>query len=124
IAYAPRFAAMGPAPDVFAVTDRAAHALQAMGAHVEERCPDIPDPRSCGQILFTGGYADRFGAMSDSKQALADPRLVATARAAGKISAAKLRHALDQRYRLGCALSAFFDKFDLLLTPTTICPAF
>ncbi len=124
IAYAPRFAGMQPLAEVKALVDLAVQKLADLGACVEEKEPLIVDPREIGRIFFTGGYIARFRAMAAATRARVDPALLSLVERAERHSAEDVRQAYDQRYRLGCQLADFFEDFDLLVTPTTICPAF
>ena len=124
VAYAPDFAGQTAEPEVTNNVDIAVRRLEALGAHVEVKSPQIIDPREAARILFSGGYIPRLRSMSAELRARADPALVAMASAAETHGADDLRRANDHRYQLGCQLSMFFEDFDLLVTPTTACPAF
>lgn len=124
IAYAPRFAGMSAAPEIEHLVVQSVCRLAEFGAIVEVREPEIIDPRDIGLTFFSGGYVGRLRNMNAEMRAKLDPGLLAMAGQAERQNADDIRRAHEQRYMLGCQLSAFFDEFDLLVTPTAITPAF
>lgn len=124
IAYTSSLCGLDALPEVRTAVERVVPALEGMGATVKETEPTVADPREAARVLFSGGYVNRFRAMDESSRARADSGLVAFAEAAKTYTADDVRRAYEQRYLIGCQFSLFFENFDLLVTPTTICPAF
>jgi aspartyl-tRNA(Asn)/glutamyl-tRNA(Gln) amidotransferase subunit A len=124
IAYTSSLCGLDALPEVRTAVERIVPALEGMGATVKETEPTVADPREAARVLFSGGYVNRFRAMDESSRARADSGLVAFAEAAKTYTADDVRRAYEQRYLIGCQFSLFFENFDLLVTPTTICPAF
>ena len=124
VAYVPRLAGFTPTTEVETALAATAARLAALGANVKQKELTIADPGEIGRILFSGGYVSRFQSMDADARSRCDPALAALAEQARSYSADDVRKAHDLRYQLGCQLSILFEDFDLLITPTTICPAF
>jgi aspartyl-tRNA(Asn)/glutamyl-tRNA(Gln) amidotransferase subunit A len=124
VAYVPRLAGLTPTADVETAVAATVSRLAALGANVELMDLSMADPGDIGRILFSGGYVSRFRSMDADARSKCDPALAAMAEQAESYSADDIRRAHDLRYQLGCQLSVLFEDFDLLVTPTTICPAF
>lgn len=124
IAFAPRLAGMEPSAEVLMSVTRAVRLLEEMGAVVEEVTPEIIDPREVARVYFSGGYVQRLHSMAADARTKIDPGLVDLVSAAERFTAQDVWRAQQERYQLGSQVSTFFETFDLLVTPTTIGPAF
>ncbi|MBE2277054.1 MAG: amidase [Rhodobacteraceae bacterium] len=111
-------------PAVHAALTATQTALETLGARVEVAAPEITDPRAIARVLFPEGYVRRFRDMGDEARHRTDPGLLALATAGAATTVDALRQAIEARYALGCQISAFFQRFDLLVTATTPGPAF
>ncbi len=105
-------------PEVRSITERAALRFAELGAHVEEAAPGWPDPYELFHTLFyalVGGTVDR---LLGEWQGKLDPGLERIADAGRKLSAFDVSRAQVIRNELQLTGAAFFERFDLLLTPT------
>jgi Asp-tRNA(Asn)/Glu-tRNA(Gln) amidotransferase A subunit family amidase len=111
-------------PEVRAITENAALRFAELGAHVEEATPGWPDPYELFHTLFyalVGGTVDE---LLGEWQGRLDPGLERIADAGRKLSAFDVSRAQVIRNDLQLTGAAFFERFDLLLTPTMTLPPF
>lgn len=128
IAYSRTFGFAEVEPDVVAATDRAARLFaEDLGASVEEVDPEVPDPREHELLfwrVFEGLCATDFVAPGLASLDEMDPHLRLLMDEGRSISAWDFyRTMILFRGELFQRLTAFFDRYDLLLTPTlTVVP--
>jgi Asp-tRNA(Asn)/Glu-tRNA(Gln) amidotransferase A subunit family amidase len=111
-------------PEVRAITERAARRFAEMGAHVEEADPGWPDPYELFHTLFyalVGGTVDE---MLGEWQGKLDPGLERIADAGRLLTAFDVSRAQVLRNELQLTGAKFFERYDLLLTPTMTLPPF
>jgi aspartyl-tRNA(Asn)/glutamyl-tRNA(Gln) amidotransferase subunit A len=123
IAYSPTLGYAQVDPEVAAAVAEAARSFEALGASVEEVDAIFPSPREAIFTLWAAGAALLLSAYPADNRALVDPGLVATAAEGERISAVDYLRADLVRTALGQQISAFHQKYDLLLTPTMPIPA-
>jgi aspartyl-tRNA(Asn)/glutamyl-tRNA(Gln) amidotransferase subunit A len=97
--------------------DEAACALADAGARVERADPPIWNIRRAYVTVCEAAFAGAIASMPAERMALLDPGLIDTVRRGMMISAAVARQAELERVRLMQAFIAFFNDYDLLLTP-------
>jgi aspartyl-tRNA(Asn)/glutamyl-tRNA(Gln) amidotransferase subunit A len=102
----------------------AARAFAEVGLDVEEASPDLGDPSFILQTLYGGAQAGAHAARPPEQKAQMDPELVAYAEASAGLTVVEYLEALAARQALVDALRRFFERYDLLLTPTLCLPAF
>jgi aspartyl-tRNA(Asn)/glutamyl-tRNA(Gln) amidotransferase subunit A len=91
---------------------------------VEEVDPGWGDPIEMEHVLFTGAFAGMIGHLLDEWQDRLEPGLVALTRHGLRYSAADLGRAMGERLQYYDRVRAFFDRHDLLLTPSLSVAAF
>ena len=111
-------------PETREIAEAAASAFSEVGLTVEEASPDLGDPSFILQTLYGGAQAGAHAARSPEQKAQMDPELVAYAEASASLSAVEYLRAVAARQALVDALRLFFERYDLLLTPTVCLPAF
>jgi aspartyl-tRNA(Asn)/glutamyl-tRNA(Gln) amidotransferase subunit A len=102
----------------------AARAFAEAGLDVEEASPDLGDPSFILQTLYGGAQAGAHAARPPDQKARMDPELVAYAEASAGLTVVEYLRALAARQAMVDALRRFFERYDLLLTPTLCLPAF
>jgi Asp-tRNA(Asn)/Glu-tRNA(Gln) amidotransferase A subunit family amidase len=110
-------------PALVAAVEQAAKRLEALGHHVEEAVPDY-DPVATGTAFGTVMCANTFtniqvranGRVPGPEDLEPVTRLYAEK--GGKISAHDYIRAVQTFHRTGRQLGAFFERFDILLSPT------
>lgn len=110
-------------PALVAAVERTAKRLEALGHHVEEAAPEY-DPMATGMAFGAVMRANTF----TNIQVRANGRIPGPddlepvtrlyAEQGGKISAHDYIRAVQTFHRTGRQLGAFFNKFDILLSPT------
>ena len=124
IAWSPTLGYARPTPEVAEIADKAARAFEALGCTVELTEKVFDDPVELWMAEFYAGVGTRLKQPLTEQRELIDPAV-----------AAVLEHALDQtvdeyygqvfaRYAFREQVRAFFERFDLLMTPTLPVPAF
>jgi aspartyl-tRNA(Asn)/glutamyl-tRNA(Gln) amidotransferase subunit A len=123
VALSPTLGYAEPAPAVRRAVEQAARVFADLGAIVEPADPFDESPIETFQTLALAGFWALIRAMPPDKVAVMDPGLVATCREGKKVTQEQLVAALGKRAALGAAMRQFFDRYDLLLSPTMPIPA-
>jgi aspartyl-tRNA(Asn)/glutamyl-tRNA(Gln) amidotransferase subunit A len=106
-------------PAVRALTAEAAKALgAALGVEVVEAHPGFADPIHTWMVIATAGDAAMHAGWTEEQRALAEPGYLAFGEAGLQFTAADYASAVQERHQLNRVMSAFFETYDLLLTPT------
>ncbi len=111
-------------PETREICAAAARSLADAGLKVDEASPDLGDPSFILQTLYGGAQAGAHAARPPEQKAQMDPALVAYAEASAGLSVVDYLRALAARQALVDTLRRFFERYDLLLTPTLCLPAF
>jgi len=102
----------------------AARAFEDVGLKVEEAAPEIGDPSWILSTLYGGAQAGAHAGRPPQQKAEMDPDLVAYAEASAGLSMVDYVKAITARQAMVDTLRRFFERYDLLLTPTLCLPAF
>jgi aspartyl-tRNA(Asn)/glutamyl-tRNA(Gln) amidotransferase subunit A len=102
----------------------AAEALAGAGVAVEEASPDLGDPGAILATLYGGAQAGAHARRPPEQKARMDRELVAYAEAASGLTVVDYLAAVSARQAMVDTLRRFFERYDLLLTPTLCLPAF
>jgi amidase len=110
--------------EVRRVVEEAGASLAAAGAHVDEAHPDLTEAddtfRTLRAWLFWTGFGDLLAAHPDSfKQSLAD-----NIRAGRGLTGADVARGYAQRTLLAERMRQFFQRYDVLVLPTSQVPPF
>jgi aspartyl-tRNA(Asn)/glutamyl-tRNA(Gln) amidotransferase subunit A len=123
VALSPTLGYAEPAPVVRAAVEAAAKVFADLGARVELADPFTESPLPIFQTLALGGFWALLRSMTPEKIAVMDPGLVAVCRAGEAVTQEEFVAALAKRAALGAQMRQFFDRHDLLLSPTMPIPA-
>ncbi|MCX5909736.1 MAG: amidase [Deltaproteobacteria bacterium] len=112
--------------EILEITQAAAKMFLRLGCRVEEKAPDFGGVRETALIYrglrYVSLYQDR---LEDPEfKSLVNPLVAGNVEQGLKFSIRDLARAERQRSDLWQRVQAFFDKYDLLLTPTVPIPAF
>ena len=124
IAWSPDLAFAPVERETRKIAETAARAFAEIGVTVEEASPDLGDPSVILKTLYGGAQAGAHAARSADQKAQMDPELVAYAEASAGLSVVEYLRAVAARQAMVDSLRRFFEKYDLLLTPTSCLPAF
>jgi len=111
-------------PEVAALTREAAFRLAEEGIIVEEAHPDFTQAHECFQILRAQSFAVSYGGYLTKHGELLKPEVIWNVEKGLKLTCAEIAEAEHQRVMLFQRTARFFENYDLLLTPATICAAF
>jgi aspartyl-tRNA(Asn)/glutamyl-tRNA(Gln) amidotransferase subunit A len=123
IALSPTLGYAEPSAPVRAAVERAGQVFTELGAVVEEADPFAESPKAIFETLALGGFSALLRAQKAEAVALMDPGLVEMCRRGQVLTQEQYFDAVVQRAALGQRLRLFFDRFDLLLSPTMPIPA-
>src|SRR6266853_1019240 len=110
-------------PEVRASCAKAARAFRELGCKVDEVKPGWPSPREAWGEIFCGGIATRMASYVDRPSDI-EPGLLRIIETTLKNPPSKYVQAWFDRLAWWQHPRAFFEKYDLLLTPTIACPPF
>lgn len=123
VALSPTLGYHEPAPAVRAAVEQAGRVFAELGAVVEPADPFAQSPWPVFEVLARAGMWALLRAIPPDKVPLMDPGLVALCRSGEAVTQAELIDAIGQRVALGAQLRQFFERYDLLLSPTMPIPA-
>ena len=107
--------------DVLEVAAAAARRLPELGLLLEDADPGLDDPWPIVDPIWAWNQAlDE----DQAKRDLADPGRWEVVERGLRMTEADLAAALEQRARYTAAMDGFFERHDLLITPTMPCPPF
>jgi aspartyl-tRNA(Asn)/glutamyl-tRNA(Gln) amidotransferase subunit A len=118
IAISPTLGFAEPTPAVRTAVERAAQTFAELGAIVELADPFTESPLPIFQTLALAAFWVLLRSKSPGAIEVMDPGLVALCRRGEAVTQEQYVVAVGQRAALGQALRQFFDRFDLLLSPT------
>ena len=126
VAYSPRLGyAARVEPEIATAVAAAAGVFAELGAHVDVADPDLGgDPIAAWTTLWWSSAAALLQSYGERVRELADPGLVAGAAQGLATSAIDYIRAQLARAELHGACARFFERYDLLLTPTMPLAAF
>ena len=105
-------------PQVAALAAKAARAFEKLGCTVEEAHPGFADPLTAFLTFWRSGAAGLLKDALPQWGSQLDPGLVADVQRGLKLSAMDFMQATATRHALWEKARAFFERYDLLLTPT------
>jgi aspartyl-tRNA(Asn)/glutamyl-tRNA(Gln) amidotransferase subunit A len=124
VAYSPDLGYLTVDRQVADVVRRAVLAFQDLGCPVEEVNPGWGNPIEMEHCLFASNYAGMLGHLLEEWADRMDPGLVALARHGLTYSASDYCRAQGERLAFYDRVRAFFQRYDLLLTPSLSVAAF
>jgi aspartyl-tRNA(Asn)/glutamyl-tRNA(Gln) amidotransferase subunit A len=124
VAYSPDLGYLKVDAEVAEPVRRAALAFAELGCRVEEVNPGWGDPIEMEHCHFASNYAGMLGHLLERWADRMDPGLVALTRHGMRYSAADYCRAQGERLAYYDKVQAFFQRYDLLLTPSLSVAAF
>jgi aspartyl-tRNA(Asn)/glutamyl-tRNA(Gln) amidotransferase subunit A len=111
--------------EVASITDAAARSFEkTLGCQVEVADPGFESEHRPFAVLWTMSYALRFQALLAEWGPRMDPDLVTLIERASRLGPSDFGEALARRSALWHTTREFFERFELLLSPTLPVPAF
>jgi amidase len=110
--------------EVAAITRKAAERFAELGAVVEEAHPDLSETHDCFQVLRAYYFFLNRAKLLRNHRDLLKPEVIWNIELGGRLMMEDLERAEQQRVALTQRMVAFFDTYDLLLTPATIVAPF
>jgi aspartyl-tRNA(Asn)/glutamyl-tRNA(Gln) amidotransferase subunit A len=124
IAYSPNLGYVDVDPEVEKAVTQAADVFAGLGAHVVRADPGFSDPLPAFGHLFYSGAANALRELGPKKRSLMDPELIKVAEKAKRLTMLDYLGAVNETMALRERMANFFNKYDLLLTPTLPLTAF
>jgi amidase len=110
--------------EVATITRRAAERFTELGATVEEAHPDFSGLHECFITLRVYDFYMRKAVLLREHRELLKPEVIWNIEKGNSIKLEELERAENMRVELTQRYLAFFDKYDLLLTPATVVAPF
>ena len=119
IAYSRTLGYAKPDPDVAAIIDKAAKTFESLGAIVEP-VEDVfaSDPVDVWMAEFYASIGTRLAPILDKQRDLLDPAVAAILEQATSLDLRTYYTKVFERYALRERMRTFFQRYDLLLSPT------
>ncbi len=111
-------------PEVAAICRKAASRFAEAGVTVEEAHPDLSDTHDTFEVLRARGFAIGRKTLLDTHRDKLKPEVIWNIERGLSLTMADIVRAEHQRAAMFRRFIAFFDDFDLLLTPATIVAPF
>jgi aspartyl-tRNA(Asn)/glutamyl-tRNA(Gln) amidotransferase subunit A len=111
-------------PEVQRLTEAAVTRLPELGWEVEREDPGFSDPAQIADAFRHPGLAAALGEHLATWRPRMDPSLIALVENGQRLSAVDVARALFQRQELWAQVHRFFQRYDLLITPTISIPPF
>jgi aspartyl-tRNA(Asn)/glutamyl-tRNA(Gln) amidotransferase subunit A len=109
-------------PEARAACSAAARRFEELGCRVEEAAPEIGGAAPAWRRLFYGAVSAGIGALPAGREAKLDPGLASILEETRGWSALELAEAYHTRTRIADSVRRFFQRYDLLLTPSFAAP--
>ena len=122
VAWSPNLGHGLVASEALASAERAARRFSALGCAVEEAAPSVGDFDRPWQLLFYSAIAAGLQTQPAGWQEKIDPGLLALIQSIRGASALDLAAAYQTRAQISDAVRRFFERYDLLLTPSFAVP--
>lgn len=124
VAWSPNLGYARVDPEVAEVTAAAAKVFSDLGCHVEAADPGFENPETLFITFWIGGIGTMISDYLPKWEAQMDPGLVKFGKMLEKLTAKEYVKANFQRVEHWQRVRKFFEKYDLLLTPSVAVPAF
>jgi aspartyl-tRNA(Asn)/glutamyl-tRNA(Gln) amidotransferase subunit A len=124
VAWSPTFGYAQVDPEVRSLAEAAARRFQDLGCRVEEVERPFEDPDPIWSPVFYAGIAARLRDSLPEWRDRIDPGLLEIIEEGSRLSAVELSQATFARAAFYQEVRRFFERFDLLLSPTLAVPPF
>ena len=124
VAWSPTLGYAKPTPEVLKTTEEAVRALEDLGVSVELVEEVLADPVELWNAEFFAGAGTRLKDALQNSRELLDPAVAEILDGALDATVADYYAKVFARYELREKVRRFFERYDLLLTPTVPVPAF
>jgi amidase len=111
-------------PEIATLTRKAAERFADAGAIVEDAHPDLSEAHDCFHVLRAYDFAISKAELLRTKRDLLKPEVIWNIERGLELTVEQLARAEAQRLAMAERTRAFFETYDLLLTPATIVPPF
>jgi len=119
IAYSPTLGYARVDPEIAAVVDAAVCRLQDEFTQIETVLDVCPDPAEILATEFVAGCSARLGMQVDDTPELIDPPLLSAIKSFRMQTAGDYASVIRERLRHRQTMYRFFQRYDVLITPTT-----
>ena len=124
IAYSPDLGIAPVDAEVRETCARAVRLFEGIGASVDEDAPDLHDAEPIFQALRAAQFAALYGKHLETNRHLLKPEVIWNVEAGLALSAEDVNRAEAARGALYYRTAAFFERYDILASPTVLIPPF
>ncbi|MBQ7569114.1 amidase [bacterium] len=111
-------------PEIQAICQQAAQKLTQLGHSIDEDCPSFSDPEPIELNIWNTVYAERYAPLSPETRAQLTPELAGLIDLGTQVSAYQMGRDAMERTKLYYKTQSFFERYDVLITPTLPVEAF
>jgi aspartyl-tRNA(Asn)/glutamyl-tRNA(Gln) amidotransferase subunit A len=124
VGWSPDFGFAAVDPEVVTGVAKAAHSFKELGCTVEEAALDLESPFEAFWTLFTAIFCARSGSLCEEHWEELTSYTQDACDRGREVTGAEYALALGEVDRLKAKFARLFERYDLLLSPTTAVPAF
>ena len=124
IAFSPDLGYGPVEPEIVDIVTTAVRNLESLGATIDQADPGLPDPWDIVDTIWVDGDGGNAPRKSRRGSGDIDPGRLAVVEHGMSLSAAQLANAQIRRNAYYEGMRRFFERYDLLLTPTLPCDPF
>jgi aspartyl-tRNA(Asn)/glutamyl-tRNA(Gln) amidotransferase subunit A len=123
IAWSPNLGNKDVDHEVLKITETAVNLFASFGCEIEYASPSFESPEAAYMVIFYSALACRLGEYVGKFHQKMDSSLLYAIEKGNQFSAKELQSAIYKRSTVAQIIQHFFEKFDLLITPTLTTPA-
>ena len=124
VAFSPDLGITPVDPEIAEICAQAARRFEDLGVTVDQAHPDFSGLQDVFQTLRALGFAVRHGHTLEEQRETLKPEIVWNIEKGLKLSADDITRAMTQRAAIYARAQAFFDNYDLLISPATVVPPY
>ena len=124
VAYSPDLGIAPVDAEVREICGRAVRLFEGLGASVDEDAPDLHDAEAIFQALRAAQFAALYGKHLQTNRHLLKPEVIWNVEAGLALSAEDVNRAETARGALYYRTASFFERYDILASPTVLVPPF
>ena len=124
VAFSPDLGITPVEPEIAEICAQAARRFEDLGVAVEEAHPDFSGLQHVFQTFRALGFAVRHGPNLAEQRDILKPEIVWNVEKGLNLKTADIKRAMTERAAIYARAQAFFENYDLLISPATVVPPY
>ena len=124
VAFSPDLGITPVEPEIAEICAQAARRFEDLGVTVEEAHPDFSGLQHVFQTFRALGFAVRHGPNLAEQRDILKPEIVWNVEKGLNLKTADIKRAMTERAAIYARAQAFFENYDLLISPATVVPPY